>query len=122
MLGPVLHEMVPVQNDMLRNGSILIQQVDLGDGFIELRTIALRNPNLTMFSDEDLHYVKRSIQHYWNMTGTESSDESHGVAWRTRKNGDPMPYETALLSDNRPKKPQLERLRNLVESRQLTSR
>jgi len=121
-LGPVLHEMVPLQNDMTRSGEILIEQVDLGDSFVELRTIALRDPNLRLFTEDDLEYVRRSIRHYWTMTGTESSDESHGVAWKTRRNGDFMPYETALLSDRRPGKAQMDRLRRIVESRKLATR
>ena len=66
---------------------------------MEQRTIAVDKPDLRLFSDDDLTYVDRAIQHYWDKTGMETSDESHGVAWRTRKDNDPMPYELAFLSD-----------------------
>ena len=115
--GPALREMRPLQSDMIRDGLIRFEPRDFGDGIVEQRTIALVEPNLTKFSPTDLTYVDRSIQHYWSKTGTESSDESHGVAWLTRANGDPMPYESSLLSDRTPPPSQLERLKQKIRSR-----
>jgi hypothetical protein len=97
--GPALREMLPVHTEMLKDGLIRIERRDFGDDVIEKRTIALVEPDLTLFSETDLQYVLASIRHYWDKTGTESSDESHGIAWRTRHNGDPMPYELSFLSD-----------------------
>lgn len=120
-LGPVLREMVPVQREMLRNGNIKIERRDFGDDIVELRTIAIDKPDMTLFSDCDLHYVEKSISHYWDMTGMESSDESHGVAWLTRANGEPMPYEASILSDRQPSSTQMSRLRRLVKGRELNT-
>lgn len=97
--GPVATDMLPVHRDMLRDGSICVERVDFGDGVVEHRTIAQYEPNLGNFSPEDIGFVDASIQHYRYMTGMESSDDSHGVAWTTRFNGDDMPYESSLLSD-----------------------
>ncbi len=97
--GPAVVEMLPVHREMLRQGSIRIEQRDFGEGFVEDRTIAIDTPDLRLFDNEDIAYVNEAIRHYWDMTGTETSDESHGVAWKTRHNGDPMPYELAFLSD-----------------------
>lgn len=119
--GPALREMLRVQRDMLADGVIKFEHRDFGDGIVEDRTIALTTPDLSLFSDDDLRFVDSSISHYWEMTGSESSDESHGVAWRTRRIGAVMPYESALLSDNRPPKAQWDRLKALVASRGLTS-
>jgi hypothetical protein len=83
---------------MLRDGAIRIEHRDYGDGIVENRTIALDKPDMAMFSTEDIKFIDESIRHYWEMTGTEASDESHDIAWRTRFNGHPMPYESALLS------------------------
>lgn len=66
---------------------------------MERRHKALSEPVLKFFSPDDLDYIDESIWHYWNMTGTESSDLSHGIAWKTRYNGDPMPYQSALFED-----------------------
>jgi hypothetical protein len=98
-LGPVPGEMLPLRRDMEKKGLIRIEQVELGDGIVEHRTIALVEPDLHLFTPEDIGFVDASIRHYWAMTGMEASDESHGVAWETRSDGDPMPYEAAFLSD-----------------------
>ncbi len=119
--GPALREMVPVQREMLLDGVIRFEVRDFGDGIVEQRTVALVEPDLALFSADDLEYVDRSISHYWEMTGTESSDESHGLAWRTRTNGEPMPYESAVLSDRRPRIAQWGRLRDLVRAQGMTT-
>jgi Protein of unknown function (DUF4065) len=121
-LGPVAREMKPLHTEMLRQGAIRIERKlfgedETGKEIVEYRTIASDIPDLTLFSPEDMSFVNASIAHYWDMTGTETSDESHGVAWRTRTNGDPMPYELAWLSD-RPLGPkQAARLIALVTER-----
>jgi len=119
--GPALREMLPVQREMLQDGLIEFERRDFGDDIVEQRTIALVEANLSLFSDVDLEYVRRSIRHYWDKTGMESSDESHGIAWLTRAIGASMPYESALLSDRVPSKSQMERLKRLIAGRGLVS-
>ena len=119
-LGPTLREMRPLQTEMLKDGAIKIDRRNIGE-YVEQRTIALDKPDMSLFTPEDIAYVERSIQHYWDMTGTETSDESHGVAWKTRANGEPMPYEFALLSDRVPKPAQMARLKQLIRDRMLTT-
>lgn len=103
-LGPAPREMPRVSNDMLRDDLIRIDRIDLGqneagEDIVEHRTIALVDPNLEKFGPDDLRFVDAAIAHYWDMTGTEASDKSHGTAWRTHHNGDLLPYELARLSD-----------------------
>lgn len=118
-LGPVPYEMPPVHRELEQAGMVSIRRVDLGDGMIEKRTVALQEPDLSVFSEEDIGFLDSSIRHYWNMTGAESSDESHGFAWESRENGDYMEYETSLLSERRPKSHQMKRLESLIHKRQL---
>lgn len=98
--GPVPKEMLPLHRDMQREGIIRVDQVDFGDDIVENRTVPLVSPDLSLFTPEDIAFVDTAILYYWNMTGMETSDDSHGVAWRTRANGEPMPYEAAFLSDH----------------------
>ena len=97
--GPVAAEMMPLYSEMLRDGLVSIRRVDFGNGVVEKRTIPETDAKLDSFSADDLSYVDASIGYYWEKTGEESSDDSHGVAWSTRSNGDAMPYELAFLSD-----------------------
>ena len=112
--GPALKEMLPVHKEMLRDGAISVERRDFGAGMVEQRTIAIDKANLSFFDAVDLSFVDESIEHYWEMTGTETSDESHGVAWRTRGNGDPMPYELAFLSDEPLDTAHLRRIEKLI--------
>jgi hypothetical protein len=96
--GPAPIEMLPVLNGMLADGLIRIDRARVFD-FDERRTIPLVEPVVTLFSKGDLDCIDRAIVAYWDMTGTETSDISHGVAWGSRANGEPMPYELAYLSD-----------------------
>lgn len=97
-LGPAPVEMPIVVRDLLSQGLMRIDRIPLGDRF-EHRHIALADPVLQFFSPHDLEYLDEAIAHYHSMTGMESSDESHGIAWSTREDGDPMPYQLALFDD-----------------------
>lgn len=97
-LGPAPVEMVPILNELQASNAIRLEERRIVD-FAEKRPVALAAPNLRFFSEDDLDYIRASIHHYWRMTGTETSDDSHGVAWSTRDDGVAMPYESAYLSN-----------------------
>ncbi len=113
-LGPAPKEMHPLHQEMLRNGLIKVDLVDFGNGIVEHRTVPLKHAEMDLFSEEDLGFVNQSIQYYWDLTGMETSDDSHGPAWLTRENGEPMPYEAALLSERRPSSGQITRLKQAI--------
>ena len=96
--GPAPVEMLPVLNEMQAAGLIKIERCRVVD-FDEHRPVVTAQPNLTLFSRSDLDYLDRAIATYWDKTGRETSDISHGVAWKSRSDGEPMPYELAYLSD-----------------------
>jgi hypothetical protein len=96
--GPAPVEMLPVLNELQAAGLLDFMKVQQGD-FVELRPIALADPVLVFFSPQDLEYLDRAISVYWEKTGQEVSDISHGVAWSSREEGEAMPYELAYLSD-----------------------
>lgn len=96
--GPAPVEMKPVLNELLRDGLARIERARVVN-YDERRVMPLADPNLSLFSKSDLDQLDRSIAFYWDKTGKETSDQSHGVAWKTRENGEGMPYELAYLSD-----------------------
>lgn len=105
-LGPAPKEMKPLHREMVMDELITVETRRFGDEIEEHRTVALVPPNLSRFSEEDIRFVNRAIAYYWHKTGRETSDDSHGVAWKTHYNGDPLPYELARLSD-RPLSPRM---------------
>ena len=120
-LGPAPKAMLPLYSEMLRSGLLREDVTDFGDEVEERRPVALVEAKLDMFSRDDLAFVATAVRHYWSLTGMETSDDSHGVAWSTRANGEPMPYQTALLSDRRPGPRQMQRLRDRIKEQGLQS-
>jgi len=99
--GPAPVEMAPVLGEMANSGLISFDRMVFSATVVEERVIALAEPNLANFSAGDLGYVDEAINHYWNSTASETSDSSHGIGWKSRFDGDPMPYELAFLSDEK---------------------
>lgn len=99
-LGPAPREMLPLLRELLRIGAISYIETNFGDGIVEKRPIPQIEPNLLLFSRDDLSFVDRAISYYWNKTGEETSDDSHGIAWKTRPNKSTMFYELAYISDD----------------------
>ena len=90
--------MLPVLDELQADGLLRIERIRIVD-HDEHRPIALADPVLTLFSRGDLDYLDRAISAYWDKSGRETSDISHGIAWNSRTDGEPMPYELAYLSD-----------------------
>jgi hypothetical protein len=112
--------MLPVLNELLADGQLVFRQVPVFR-YTETRPVAIGEPNLTLFSRSDLDYLDRAIAFYWDKTGRETSDSSHGVAWKSRENGEPMPYELSYLSDEPISSNQKRRLLDLaIENRWLS--
>ncbi len=97
--GPAPVEMRPLLRELEQNGTIEIDRIDLGNEMVEQRVFAIMPANGRFFSQSDLEFLNEAIDHYWNKTGTEASEDSHDIGWRTRDVGDEMPYELAFLSD-----------------------
>ena len=96
--GPAAVEMLPVLDELQADGLLRIEKTRIVD-HDEHRPIALADPVLTLFSRGDLDCLDRAVSAYWDKSGRETSDISHGVAWNSRTDGEPMPYELAYLSD-----------------------
>lgn len=114
-LGPAPVEMKPLLAEMIQDGQLELKSFffgkdQSGKDIIEYRPLAKVTPVLRWFSVDDLSYVDRAIAYYRPFTGRETSDDSHGIAWSSRNDLDPMPYESAILSDEQPKDSQLNRL------------
>lgn len=115
--GPAPLAMVPVLKAMERDDAIAYLDKEFGNGVTERRVIAKVPPNTNVFRVSELKYARRAISYYWDMTGAETSDDSHGVAWRTRDDGDRMHYELAYLSDRKLEGRQLALLKSLAVER-----
>lgn len=96
--GPAPVEMLPVLNELQAEGHLEVRRIQQGQ-YYEQRPVALSEPVLTYFSKQDLEHFDRAVSVYWSLTAKEVSEVSHGIAWKTREDGEAMPYESAYLSD-----------------------
>lgn len=120
-LGPAPKAMLPLLTEMVRGGLLREDVTDFQDGVKEYRSIALVEPQMHYFSAKDIQFVDAAVAYYWYLTGQETSDDSHGIAWSTRSNFDPMPYEAALLSARAPGPNQLKRMKSRIQQQGLQS-
>lgn len=67
--------------------------------YTQKRIVVRSGKSGDMFSEAELGVVDGIIQKFrdWNAVGL--SERSHGVAWRLTEEGNPIPYEYALYSD-----------------------
>ena len=119
-LGPAPIEMVPVLYELRQEG-LLSEESRMHGSKEEHRPIATTEPVLKFFSPEDIEYLDESLRHYWNMTGAETSDESHGIAWKTRSVGDAIPYEASFFNDKPLSRKALQKLADIARKHDLHS-
>jgi len=98
-LGPAPRELLPLRREMVEQGQIKIEKINLGDDIIEDRTVPLVSYDLSLFEKDDIRFVDEAIKYYWDKSGRETSNDSHGVAWETHLNGQTLSYELSYLSD-----------------------
>jgi hypothetical protein len=67
------------------------------------RPIALRPPNLDLFSGEEIAIVDQWIEKCWGLSATEISLKSHGfIGWEVTPFKQTIPYGTVLVSNRNP--------------------
>ena len=99
--GPVPSRMLPVVEDMQSLGWCSWAERDYFGR--PLRTLQpLREPDLALFSAEELAVVRRVIRDLWELNATEVSDLSHRFAgWQAAAHGEEIPYETVFVDEPR---------------------
>jgi hypothetical protein len=96
-LGPVPRRLKPVLERMVEEGEVATR-VDDFHGFRQRRTFALREPNLSQFSPDEIALVDHIIKDCWNRTGTEMSEASHEfIGWKVAHVGEIIPYSVGLV-------------------------
>src|SRR5258708_40059688 len=69
-------------------------------GRVQERPLAIDEPDLTLFSGDQIAMVNDVIEAFWDRTGKAVSDLSHDLpCWQLAANGETIPYPTIFLSD-----------------------
>jgi hypothetical protein len=87
---------------MIEEGILAIQPVRLRSGRIQQRPVNLRQPNLDIFTGNEISIVDSVIAELEDATAEAASDLTHKmVGWLLANDGDTIPYCSILVS-NRP--------------------
>ena len=97
-LGPAPRRLLPVRDELINDGSAELRD-DWYMGKRLVRLVPRRDPNTSLFTDQELEIVEEAIRSLWDKTGAEVSDESHReVGRRMTEVGETIPYEAAFLA------------------------
>lgn len=114
--GPAPKRLLPVVKKMEKQEVCTWAERD-HYGLPQCRLIARREPDLSLFSGEEIAIVDQVIRELWNLNATEVSDLSHQfIGWQIAREGEEIPYSTVRLGTPRPPTPEeIEYGRELVK-------
>lgn len=113
--GPVLHQMLPIIEHLERQGAAKTVTRDYF-GHQQKRVVALRDPDLSLFSAEEIATVDSIIRQFWGVTATEVSKHSHEDAgWLAVAEGEEIPYSLAFVTEPEITEAVAKRARELAE-------
>ena len=111
--GPAPRYLMPIREEMEVDGDIAIRE-ETFYGYKQHRVLALRKPNLSVFSGEEVDLIYQIIEKFWNKNAKDVSDESHTfVGWALAEDGETIPYEATLVGSRKPTQEEIERAREL---------
>ena|ERR1700761_8188848 len=98
--GPAPRRLVPIQNEMIANGELVIQPRQFWTSRKQQkRPVNLRTANLALFDAREIALVDEIIENFRNLTADETSDISHNeIGWKAARIGETIPYETVFIS------------------------
>ena len=97
--GPAPRRMLPICEQMENARDIALEEAPCAS-YTQKRTIPLRDPDLSHFSKEQIELVDEVIKGLWKETAQAVSDLSHMfLGWKLAEEGETVPYDVALLSD-----------------------
>jgi hypothetical protein len=114
--GPAPKRIVPVIAEMEATGLCVWAERDYY-GFPLKKLIPLREPDLSVFTAQELNVVRSVISKLRDLNATEVSDLPFQlIGWQLAEEGEDIPYSTAFLGHPRPPTPaEVEYGRKLAE-------
>lgn len=98
--GPAPRLLPSVRQSMLDAG-LLKSEFRRYFNTVQQRPVAMRSPDVTVFSLEEMEIVNEVIDELWSLTARQVSDLSHEeYGWRLTNEGETIHYRTFLLSSD----------------------
>lgn len=100
--GLAPRQLKPLLRRMERKKMIAFRETELG-GYTQKRILALREPNLTKFSANEIALVDDLLRRCLNRNASEMSALSHRFrGWQLAELGETIPYAVALIGSREP--------------------
>lgn len=100
--GPAPRYMVRVREQMLRDGEIAMRKKETVSG-PQARTFALREPDLSQFTAQEVDLVDNVIRILAGQSGNDLSELTHRFpGWKLAAEKETIPYTVALVGDRAP--------------------
>jgi hypothetical protein len=97
--GPAPKALVPIRNEMVEHGDAVIVPVRVFNR-TQQRLVPKREPNVSIFSPDELKLVDDVIEALCNTTADQTSELSHerSAGWKLVEDREEIPYESVFLS------------------------
>lgn len=96
--GPVPEGMDDLLGRLEQEGRITVEPRQMPDGKTQQRVRALKGPNLTGFTYEQLYYIERALDKIKPLTANEISELTHLMpGWSAARMGEVIPMEASLV-------------------------
>jgi len=97
--GPVVEDFDALIDRLEENRIVAVYERKMPDLTAQKRVVALRRPNLSEFTGEEIAVVEDVIDWMRPMTANEISELSHeSVGWEVARINEPIVFSTALIS------------------------
>ena len=107
--GPAPRPIVPLLREMEREGEIERTERRYFN-LLQKRVVALRDPDLSDFTEQELEIVSRVIEELQLLNASQVSALSHlETGWQVARPGETIPYHSAYISDRRPTQRELDK-------------
>lgn len=116
--GPTARPLIPVREELEREGALRIEQRPAG--FYKRRvTVPLREPDLSLFTAEELAIVDEVVEKLKGSTAGHVADMAHdeSAGWNLVGQHENIPYATALIDAEPPSRDTLKHLRGIAAQR-----
>ena len=113
-LGPAPTLLLPIRDDMAANGDLVVRQRSRF-GYLQHRVTPLREPDLSLFSGQEIAIVDMVIDLCSGGTGRDLTELTHGMyGWKVAEYRETIPYSAFFLCAAPPTKADVERAHELA--------
>jgi len=96
--GPAPRRLVPLTKQMEHDGEFAIARRDFFGRQLK-RPVAMREPDLSRFTADEISLVYKLLKRWWGKTASEISERSHRFAgWKLAREKETIPYAVALVN------------------------